>query len=182
VQATFFVWGEQAEAHPGLVRAALDAGHSVQPHCWSHRVSHPQMTPNEIRDDIDRVLWLLGQLGAPAPRLWRPPWGEWLPDATDLLAVDRGLDLNGWTIDSGDWIGTAASAMYAAVCTAVHRAPGAPASVLLMHDGPRESGQWARRKNVDETVELVRLLCADRSLSVGPQREAVPDGLNPPPL
>jgi peptidoglycan/xylan/chitin deacetylase (PgdA/CDA1 family) len=180
VRATFFVWGEQALAHPELVQEALDAGHSIEPHCWSHCTSYRHRPHETIREDIDRVLALLVELGAPTPRLWRPPWGEWLRGANDVLAGERGLELNGWTIDSGDWTGMGVPAMRDRVTAGLEESPGAITSVLLMHDGPREPGQWEKRQNVDGTVELVRLLLADEALVCGPQVEAVSESLAPP--
>jgi peptidoglycan/xylan/chitin deacetylase (PgdA/CDA1 family) len=142
VKATFFVWGEQAVEHPDIVRAIVMAGHSVQPHCWEHR-SHLDMTEAAIAADIDRVLSLLSDLDAPTPRLWRPPWGHVLIGVTRELARVRGLELAGWTIDSTDYAGTSASEMYRLV------------------NGAVEPGQLAKRTDVEQTVELVRLLLGD---------------------
>jgi len=181
IQATFFVWGQQVLAHPELVRAALLTGHSIQPHCFSHSTSYRRMTSAEIRCDLEGVLALLLELGAPTPRLWRPPWGEWQPGVNDALAREHGLELTGWSIDSGDWDGHPAEAMHARVSSVLEQTPSSETPVLLLHDCPLERGQWRRRQHVDETIELVRMLLADRDLVLGPQTEAVPDGLEPRP-
>jgi peptidoglycan/xylan/chitin deacetylase (PgdA/CDA1 family) len=156
VKATFFVWGEQAHEHREVVRQIVRAGHWVQPHCWEHK-SHLDMTADEIAADIDRVLSLLAELGAPTPRLWRPPWGHVRAGVTRELARDRGLELAGWTIDSTDYAGTTAPAMYELVTTAI-ASSGANEAVVLMHDGCLEPGQFAKRTDVDQTIELLRLL------------------------
>jgi peptidoglycan/xylan/chitin deacetylase (PgdA/CDA1 family) len=179
VKATFFVWGEQAAAHNQLMQAALRSGHQIQPHCWSHETSYHHMTREEIGADIDRVLALLAEAGVEAPTLWRPPWGEWRPGDNDILAQERGLKLNGWTIDSSDWSGKSAASMYQHVTEALAGSGTARAHVLLMHDGPCERGQWKMRQNVDETVELLRMLLDNENLSLGPQADPVPDSLNP---
>lgn len=159
VKATFFVWGEQAIEHPDIVRALVMAGHSVQPHCWEHR-SHLDMTEAAIAADIDRVLSLLSDLDAPTPRLWRPPWGHVLIGVTRELARDRGLELAGWTIDSTDYAGTSASEMYRLVSGAIASSETSE-DLVLMHDGCLEPGQLAKRTDVEQTVELVRLLLGD---------------------
>jgi peptidoglycan/xylan/chitin deacetylase (PgdA/CDA1 family) len=159
VKATFFVWGEQAVEHRDIVRDILRAGHSVQPHCWEHR-SHLDMTATEIAADIDRVLSLLAELGAPTPHLWRPPWGHVQTGVTRELARNRRLELVGWTIDSTDHAGTSAAAMYGLVTDAIASSKTNEA-VVLMHDGCLEPGQLAKRNDVNETIELVRLPLAD---------------------
>jgi peptidoglycan/xylan/chitin deacetylase (PgdA/CDA1 family) len=148
-KATFFVWGEQVSSYPDVVRDALAAGHSVQPHCWAH-TSHLDLEPDSIRDDIDKVTALLQDLDAPAPRLWRPPYGHLLDGATREVAAERGLELVGWTVDPEDYAGTDDTTMYD---TVVREAAGrASPAVVLLHDGPRE------RSDVSNTCRLVRRL------------------------
>jgi peptidoglycan/xylan/chitin deacetylase (PgdA/CDA1 family) len=161
VRATFFVWGERAAQHPDVVLEVLEAGHSVQPHCWAH-VSHWELEPDQIRADIERVSLLLHGLGAPADTLWRPPYGRTKRGATTQVAAERGLALAGWTVDPRDYDGNDAASMYATVLTGL--APRGEA-VVLMHDGHRESGQVARRRDAGNTVELVRMLLEDDTLA-----------------
>jgi peptidoglycan/xylan/chitin deacetylase (PgdA/CDA1 family) len=176
VRATFFVWGERAVEYPDVVREVIDAGHSVQPHCWAH-VSHWTLRPDQVREDIERVSSLLDDLGAPAGTLWRPPYGRILRGPTTLVAAERGLELAGWTINPRDYDGNDAESMYETV-----RSQLAPAGegVVLMHDGHRESGQLARRADAGNTVELARMLLEDdtlafTTLSAGVQ-ESLTDG------
>jgi len=164
VAATFFVWGEQAHEHPDLVREVLERGHRVQPHCWSH-VSHWTLQPAAIRADIDAVTALLEALGAPAPTLWRPPYGHTLAGATREAAAERGLALAGWTINPHDYEGHDATSMYRGVSAAL---AGEEHSVLLLHDGHRESGPLKRRADATNTVELVSMLLEDDGLAFTP--------------
>src|SRR5205085_586771 len=50
VKATFYVVGEIARTHPGLVRDIAGAGHEVGSHSWDHRRVH-HFTPQTFRDD-----------------------------------------------------------------------------------------------------------------------------------
>ena len=161
VAATFFVWGEQAQRHPDLVRELLGAGHRVQPHCWAH-VSHWTLAPAAIREDIDAVTALLAAIGAPAATLWRPPYGHTLAGVTREAAAERGLELAGWTINPQDYEGNDATSMYGEVTAAL---AGEERSVLLLHDGHRESGPLKRRADATNTVELVRMLLEDDALA-----------------
>lgn len=53
VPATFFVVGQIAQTHPGLVRAIAEAGHEVASHSWDHRRVH-HFTPETFREDVRR--------------------------------------------------------------------------------------------------------------------------------
>jgi polysaccharide deacetylase family protein (PEP-CTERM system associated) len=63
--ATFFVLGDLALRHPGLVRAMHDAGHEVASHGWDHRRLHHH-TPQTFREDVRQSKDALEQIiGAP---------------------------------------------------------------------------------------------------------------------
>jgi polysaccharide deacetylase family protein (PEP-CTERM system associated) len=51
VSATFFVVGQIARTHPGLVRDITAAGHEVASHSWDHRRVH-RFDPATFRDDL----------------------------------------------------------------------------------------------------------------------------------
>jgi polysaccharide deacetylase family protein (PEP-CTERM system associated) len=50
-KASFYVVGEIAKTHPGLVRAIHDAGHEVGSHSYDHRRVH-RFTPETFREDL----------------------------------------------------------------------------------------------------------------------------------
>jgi len=168
VKATFFVWGERASRHQEVVHDVLASGHLVQPHCWAHN-SHWRLDPEAIRADIDKVMALLHDLGAPSPVLWRPPYGQLLSVATRAIAAERGLELAGWTINPQDYEGTDATTMYHYVAEQI--AGDDFHAVVLMHDGHREPRLPARRADTSNTWGLVRLLLGDR-----PRRFALMSG------
>jgi len=145
--ATFYVIGERARRHPEVIGAIAAAGHAVQLHCHEH-VRHTHTDRTFVERDCDRALAVLGGLGV-TPTHWRTPWGIRAP-WTEEVAAARGLELVGWSVDTHDWRGDAATAMVARI------GPGLDAgSVVLMHDG---LGPGATRSGCAETVALVRLL------------------------
>ncbi|MBA4186924.1 MAG: chitin deacetylase [Planctomycetaceae bacterium] len=52
-KATFYIVGQIAHTHPGLVRDIHAAGHEVGSHSWDHRRVH-HFTPESFRDDLLR--------------------------------------------------------------------------------------------------------------------------------
>lgn len=72
VKATFFVVGEIARTHPGLVRAIHDAGHEVGSHSWDHRRVH-RFTPESFREDLLRSKDALEQATGAAVWGFRAP-------------------------------------------------------------------------------------------------------------
>lgn len=85
VKATFFIVGEIARTHPGLVRAIHDAGHEVGSHSWDHRRVH-RFTLESFREDLLRSKDALEQAtGAPV-------WGFRAPTFSVVRAT-------GWAID-----------------------------------------------------------------------------------
>ena len=167
-RATFFVLGEAAERHPGLLRRALAEGHAVEVHGHAH-LRHPAHPAAEVDEDLERALATLHGLGA-RPRLWRAPWGA-LAGWTPALAEAHGLELAGWTADTHDWRGDDAAAMLAAVEPQLTEG-----AIVLAHDG---LGPGALRDGCEETVALIEPLVAAaraRGLEPGPVSGPMPAG------
>lgn len=148
-RATFFVLGEGVRRHPGLVRAALAAGHRVEPHADRH-VSHAHLTEAAIEADARAVVHALGGLGV-RPRWWRTPWGT-TTAATHRVAERLGLTLVGWDADTHDWRGDPPGAMLR-----VLRRDVPLGGVVLAHDA---LGPGARREDCADTVAFVRAAAA----------------------
>jgi len=51
VRGTFFILGNVAEKHPGLIRSILESGHEIASHGSGHRML-TRMTPTEFREDV----------------------------------------------------------------------------------------------------------------------------------
>ncbi|HTU31140.1 MAG TPA: polysaccharide deacetylase family protein [Solirubrobacteraceae bacterium] len=145
--ATFFVIAPAAEAYPELLRRAVCGGHRIALHCDRH-VRHSELEEADIREDTARALDRLARLGV-HPDLWRVPWGV-QTDATARVAVEFGLTLVGWDVDTHDWRGDRASDMFRAIQPAL-----GPDAVVLAHDG---IGPGATRRDCGETAAFVSLV------------------------
>ena len=140
-RATFFPIAPRAAAHPDLVARMGAEGHEIGLHCDEH-VRHSTRTQAWLRTDTERALERLASVGV-APIHWRTPWGDTAP-FTREVADAYGLALTGWTVDTHDWRGDGAEAMFAAT-----RAGLTEAAIVLAHDG---IGPGARREDARETV------------------------------
>ena len=101
-RATFFVQARRAAEHPELIEAIAAGGHEVGFHCLNH-VRHSQRGSDEMAADLRIGLEMLDRLGV-RPRAWRAPWGV-ETEVTRRLAVEHGLRLWGWNVDTHDWRG-----------------------------------------------------------------------------
>lgn len=130
-RATFFVIGEQAAAHPGLIRAITAAGHEVAHHTHTHPVATFWCAPpGRVARELDAALDALRDAGV-APARFRPPVGIknlWL--ATALRS--RGLTAIGWSARA---LERRAGGVEAAATRALQGL--APGAILLLHEGPR---------------------------------------------
>jgi peptidoglycan/xylan/chitin deacetylase (PgdA/CDA1 family) len=130
-RATFFVIGENAAAHPQLVRAMTAAGHEVAHHTHTHPLRNFWCaSPARVNRELDESLAALRAAGARATR-FRPPAGLkniWLGRA---LAA-RGLTCVGWSARGLESRSRDAETVAARVMSGV-----TPGAVLLLHEGPR---------------------------------------------
>ncbi|MCX5213921.1 polysaccharide deacetylase family protein [Kitasatospora sp. NBC_00240] len=150
--ATFFVRGDQAERHPGLVRAIHRAGFEI----GNHSFSHPYLTglrPAGIEAEIERTQRTVARLTGTRPALFRPPYGETNP-MVRAAATAAGLTEVLWTVDTRDWAGADPAAIAGAVAAA------RPGDIVLLHD--------AGGRNTVDALPLVLAALARRGLRPGP--------------
>lgn len=89
-RATFFIVGEIARCHPGLVRDIAAAGHEVGCHSWDHRRIH-RFTPDTFRDDLRRACDALADAAGRAVVGFRAPTFSLMKEtawAVDVLAEE----------------------------------------------------------------------------------------------
>jgi len=101
VRATFFVVGAKAEAHPALVRAIADAGHTVGVHGYLHDRLYALRSVRFVERDLDRAVNAVERALGHAPTLFRPPVG-FVSGAVAVAAERRGLTLVGFSARSLD--------------------------------------------------------------------------------
>jgi peptidoglycan/xylan/chitin deacetylase (PgdA/CDA1 family) len=107
VQATFFVLGRNAVAHPDILRRELSEGHTVAHHTWSHPLLN-RMSTGAAQAEIDRGIAsvegvLYGKHEArPVTPFFRFPGFASSPTLLEALAR-RGIVVFGADLWASDW-------------------------------------------------------------------------------
>ena len=128
-RATFFLIGERAARHPGLVAEILRRGHEVGHHTHTHPVgTFWCATPARVRAELDDGLAVFSRAGA-HPRWFRAPVGIKNLFLGRALA-ERGLHCVGWSVRSLDSVSRDPAAVVARVMARLR-----PGSIVLMHEG-----------------------------------------------
>lgn len=124
VQATFFMTGANAAAHPATARQVADAGHAIGNHTYSHPYL-TKLTSAAVKNEMDRTDAAIRAATGSAPLLMRPPYGA--ADATVQAAVGKPLII--WAVDSLDWQSRNPAVFVPKVLKEI-----TPGAVILMHD------------------------------------------------
>jgi len=126
-RASFFLIGERAQRHPGLVRAILAGGHTVENHTHTHPLHFSTFGMAAQRRQILCAQQAIQAAGG-QPRYFRPPVGLRNPLLDPVLA---GLGLH-----HASWSRRGADGWLADPVRILRRLDGVAAGeVLLLHDG-----------------------------------------------
>jgi peptidoglycan/xylan/chitin deacetylase (PgdA/CDA1 family) len=130
-RATFFVIGENAARHPGLIRAIAAAGHEVAHHTHTHPLAWFWCaSPARVGWELDAGLAVLQAAGV-RPVRFRPPAGIKNPWLAPALRV-RDLTAVGWSARGLERRSRDAEEVANRVLRGL-----APGAILLLHEGPR---------------------------------------------
>lgn len=137
VKATFCEIGNEATAHPDLVKRVLAEGHRL----CDHTVDHPQpmrTLPYERQAyEITAAKQMITAAGGPGTLIswFRAPGGDFAA-ANREIAVKDGLRPLGWTVDPRDWSRPGVASIVATVKQELR-----PGGIVLMHDGGGDRSQ-----------------------------------------
>ena len=126
VRATLFNIGQNAQSNAALVRAEVAAGHWI----GNHSYTHPHMASmgqSQMTSELQRTQQAIQAGGAPAPKVFRPPYGE-QNGTLQSAASALGLRTVTWDVDSQDWNGASTQAIVNAAGSLQN------GGIILMHD------------------------------------------------
>ncbi|MHB8945999.1 MAG: polysaccharide deacetylase family protein [Bacillota bacterium] len=102
VRATFFLVGTWAEDQPDLAAAIVRGGHELASHGYAHR-HIKQLSPDQIKSEIERGTETVAKLTGNRPRIFSPPYGEIDGRGLDV-AAQLGMRTIMWSADTVDWM------------------------------------------------------------------------------
>jgi peptidoglycan/xylan/chitin deacetylase (PgdA/CDA1 family) len=125
--ATFFEVGVGLQYFHAGTSAITRLGYPIGDHTWSHP-NLAQLSRAQQQAQLLQQAHAIEGYGAPFPRMFRPPYGDWNATTLQLLRKDHMLMVL-WSLDTDDW-------QLPGVKTIVHRVlSGAkPGTIVLMHD------------------------------------------------
>ncbi len=135
VPATFFTVGNEGAAHPDLLRAEAQSGHSVEDHTWDH-ADLTKLTPAAAASELERTAELIQQATGTRPVCFRPPYEATNPTVVSIAAA-LGLTQTLWNVDPTDWKRPGAAVIVANVLTHVT----GQNVVIILHDGGGDRSQ-----------------------------------------
>ncbi|MGW0436608.1 polysaccharide deacetylase family protein [Micromonospora sp. NPDC003197] len=129
VKATFCLVGQNAQAHPELVRAIVADGHTLCNHSWSHDVGLGARSRQKIEADLLSTNEAI-RAAVPDARIgyYRQPGGNWTSGVAQV-AVELGMTPLHWTVDPRDWTMPGASSIVNTVTGST-----SAGAIVLMHD------------------------------------------------
>ncbi|MEA2399978.1 MAG: peptidoglycan-N-acetylglucosamine deacetylase [Thermoleophilaceae bacterium] len=154
--ATFFLVGEQVEAHPELAREIVARGHAVGLHSQSH------IEQDELADpgaDFHAVSAAVQRVTGVEADLYRPPFGRF-SEASYAECLRRRLTPVYWSGWGCDWEPIPAGRIANVAVRDLE-----PGAILLLHD----SARYAYRDSALPTAEaLAEILAAARERGLEP--------------
>lgn len=153
VLATFFVVGERAERHPGIIERMIAEGHAVGSHTWSH--ADPAVVGTRaFRRELVRTNALLHSLTGSDVKWCRPPKGR--VSVGKLAACwSLGMGVALWNVDPRDYTATSAEQLWKRLSAHCWRG----GDIVLLHDN---------QPHADSVLE--RLVMQFRQLHLKPIR------------
>jgi peptidoglycan-N-acetylglucosamine deacetylase len=137
-KATFFLIGEQVEAHPEAAAEITAAGNETALHGFTHR-NFLKLSPREARDDLRRGAAAIEDAAGRPVRFFRPPYG-YLSAAAYDVARTEGWEIVLWKRIGWDWTARATPGSIVRRLTRGLRG----GEILVLHDSDAYAtpGSW----------------------------------------
>lgn len=128
-KATFFLVGQRAAAHPGLVTEICRRGHGIGNHTQTHPLGAFWLAgPTRTADEVNACQAVLRSSGAPTPTWFRPPAGIKTFFLRSVLAR-HGMILVGWSARAREHWSTSIDAPLRRLKRKI-----SPGAILLVHE------------------------------------------------
>ncbi|RIA92088.1 Carbohydrate Esterase Family 4 protein [Glomus cerebriforme] len=101
IKGTFFAIGSRVIENPQIIKQAVDNGHQVGVHTWSHTALTSQTT-EEIIAEVKWTEMAIKQATGLTPKWFRPPQGDF-DDRVRGILTQLGYKIAIWDRDTFDW-------------------------------------------------------------------------------
>ncbi len=127
VPATFFEVGVLEKYFHDSTSQIVARGYPIGDHTQTH-APMSKLSAAEQQSQLLQQISLIGDYGAPFPRMFRPPYGLWNSTTLRLLHKYRMLMIL-WTVDTSDYREQGVSTIVKSVLAGAR-----PGAIILMHD------------------------------------------------
>jgi polysaccharide deacetylase family sporulation protein PdaB len=126
LHVTFFIMGPWAAKYPEVAKRMAEDGHEIASHGYRHE-NYGDMSPEWVRDDIQKAHALIKEVTGRDASLVRPPNGHY--SAQSLKVADElGYRTIIWNVDSLDWKNPGRDVIINRVMKRIK-----PGAIILMH-------------------------------------------------
>lgn len=152
VPATFFVVGQNADAHPEIVRELAQRGFLVGNHAYHHQKRRAIFQLHY--EEVDQAEASIARAAGVCPALFRPPNGFHTP--WQLRAVSQhGMRTVTWDVQPSDWKRPPGDVLVRRVASSVR-----PGSIILLHDGEDTRSRTDRSATLEALPQIIEALRA----------------------
>lgn len=100
-QTTFFTLGVNIVRFPEIYQLAMQQGHIMGSHTWSHKFL-PALSNQDIIAQIEWLIWSMNATGFHLPKWFRPPYGG-IDNRVRSILRQFGMQAVLWDFDTFDW-------------------------------------------------------------------------------
>jgi peptidoglycan/xylan/chitin deacetylase (PgdA/CDA1 family) len=127
-KATFFCIGKNIEKQPDILKKAIEEGHTIGNHSYSHSSFFDFYRKNQVVAEIKQTDALIESVLGKKPTLFRPPYGVTNPSIRRALAVTQHQTI-GWNIRSLDGVVKNEKFLLDRIIKRIE-----PGGIVLLHD------------------------------------------------
>ncbi|MFP4480475.1 MAG: polysaccharide deacetylase family protein [Desulfohalobiaceae bacterium] len=165
IHATFFVLGHNAQTHPELIQAILEAGHDLGNHTYSHDPLIMLKAAKRLAQEIDAAQSEIASHGV-QPLAFRPPAGIVNPKLGPLLQA-RGMLCVHYSCKAYDLGNRRIQGLAGRILNKVQAG-----DIVLLHDIAPQSSHFRHEQWLAEIEELLQGL-SQKGLQVRPLQELI---------
>lgn len=126
IKVTFFIMGPWAKKYPDVAQRMVADGHEIASHGYRHE-NYGDMTPEWVKEDIQKAHGLIKEVTGVDPTLIRPPNGHYSQKSLKVTE-EVGYKTIIWNVDSLDWKNPGRDVIIERVMKRIK-----PGAIILLH-------------------------------------------------